>query len=189
VVRPRVSLHFSFSGGRPKFSKLLKEQTNRQTANKMRLLCDNSIIALPNARHFDGNLQLRWLTQSKNGDCHATLKQFQRGVMIAIFCFCCRGRLVLKKTCICIVFLYFSLLEHPLLDALPSSRTVSPPLIRKGWQIMASQGNSQAPPLQGGMGDASLAPQGTVPAPCSWIKTRSMHGKINGCLPELPILC
>ncbi len=64
------------------------------------------------------------------------------------------------------VFLYFCI-NDPLVDALPSSHALSPPLRRKGWRIMASQGASPAPPSQGGMRDASLAPQGDSPAPPS----------------------
>jgi hypothetical protein len=37
VGGPAQSFPPFFSGGRPEFLKLLKEQTNRQTANKMRL--------------------------------------------------------------------------------------------------------------------------------------------------------
>jgi hypothetical protein len=69
--------------------KLSKEKTNRQTANKMRLFFDNSIIiALPNACHFDGDIQPRWLTQSKNGNHQTMLNHFQHGLTVAIFCSC-----------------------------------------------------------------------------------------------------
>jgi hypothetical protein len=79
----------------------------------------------------------------------------------------------------CVFLALTTLLSRPS----PPCTLSLPPLRRKGWRIMASegalpapplqggmgdaspQGASPAPPLQGGMGDASLAPQGALPAP------------------------
>jgi hypothetical protein len=51
------------------FSKLSEEQ-KKQTDGEQNesLFFNNSIIALPDDGHFDGNLQPRWLSQSKNGN-------------------------------------------------------------------------------------------------------------------------
>ncbi len=48
------------SGGRPKFSKHSKGQKTDRRWTKWGSFFNNSIIALPDGRHFDGNLQPHW---------------------------------------------------------------------------------------------------------------------------------
>jgi len=45
------------------------------------------IIALPNARHFDGDPQQRWEIRLKIGYRHRMLNLFQHAVTIALFAF------------------------------------------------------------------------------------------------------
>jgi hypothetical protein len=64
--------------------KLSEEQKKRQTVNITRLFFDNLIIALPDARHFDGDPQPRWEIRLKIGDRHRMLNLFQHAVTIVI---------------------------------------------------------------------------------------------------------
>jgi hypothetical protein len=52
-----------------------------------RLFFYNLIIALPDARHFDGDPQPRSEIRLKIGDRHRMLNLFQHAVMIAFFVF------------------------------------------------------------------------------------------------------
>jgi hypothetical protein len=62
-------------------------------------------IALPDARHFDGDPQPRWEIRLKIGDRHRMLNLFQHAVTIAFFCFFCSARLASKITHFLLVFL------------------------------------------------------------------------------------
>ncbi len=139
---------FFFSGGRPKLLKLLKDKKTDRQRTKRGSFFDNTIIAIANARNFDGNPQPPWVIGSKIGDGHGTLNQFQRALTIAIFCFCRSAHLASKKMHLHRIFVFSS--HQQLINALPSLHALSPPLRSKGWQILASQGAAPAPPLQGG---------------------------------------
>jgi hypothetical protein len=55
--------------------------------NNKTLFFDNLIIALPDARHFDGDPQPRWEIRLKIGDRHHMLNLFQHAVTISFFVF------------------------------------------------------------------------------------------------------
>ena len=80
-----------------------KKQTDRVTTQGS--FFDNLIIALPDARHFDGDPQLRWEIRLKIGDRHRMLNLFQHAVTIAFFCLFCSSCLASKITCFLLVFL------------------------------------------------------------------------------------
>ena len=116
------------------------------------------IIALPDARHFDGDPQPRWEIRLRIGDCHRMLNLFQHAVRIAFFF--CSARLASKITRFCS---YFYQYRH---DINKNMVPLAPPSQEgMGEAFMAPQGAAPAPPLQEGMGEASLAPQGAAPAP------------------------
>ncbi len=125
-----------------------------------RLFFYNLIIALPDARHFDGDPQPRSEIRLKIGDRHRMLNLFQHAVMIAFFCFFCRACLASKITRFCS---YIYQYRHDInKDMIP----LAPPAQEgMGEAFLAPQGAAPAPPLQEGMGEASLAPQGAAPAP------------------------
>jgi len=147
-----------FSGGRPNFSKLSEEQkkqTDRVTTQGS--FFDNLVIALPDARHFDGDPQLRWEIRLKIGDRHRMLNLFQHAVTIAFFCFFCSSRLASKITRFCS---YFYQYRH---DINKNMIPLAPPLQEgMGEAFLAPQGAPSAPPSHEGMGEASLAPQGAA---------------------------
>jgi hypothetical protein len=118
------------------------------------------IIALPDARHFDGDPQPHWEIRLKIGDHYRMLHIFQHAVMITFFCFLCSARLASKITRFCSYFYQYrhNINTNMILLAPPSQEGM-------GEAFMAPQGAAPAPPLQEGMGEASLAPQGTAPAP------------------------
>ena len=121
--------------------KLSEKQINRQTVNNTRLFFDNLlIIALPDARHFDGDPQPRWEIRLKIGDRHCMLKYAHLASNITLFC------------------LYFYQYHHDInTDMIP----LAPPSQKgMGEAFLVPQGAAPAPPLQEGMGEASLAPQG-----------------------------
>jgi hypothetical protein len=142
---------------------------------------DNSIIALPDACHFDGDLQPRWLIQSKNGNRHATLNQFQRGVTIAIFCFCCRGRLASKKQAFALYFCIF--LSSNTLSLMPSPPcALSPPPDKEGLANHGIPGQLASPSFAGGDGGCLLGTPGRCASP-------SFAGGDGGCLLVAPGCC
>ena len=104
--------------------------------NNTRIFFDSLIIALPDARHFDGDTQPRWEIRLKIGDRHLMFNLFQHAVTIAFYLFFCSARLA--SFC-----LYFYQFCHNI-------NTNMIPL---------------APPSQEGIGEACLAPQGAAPAP------------------------
>ena len=160
--------------------KLSEEQKNRQTVNITRLFFDNLIIALLDARHFDGDPQPCWEIRLKIGDRHRMLNLFQHAVTIIFFCFFCSARLASKITRFCSYFYQYRHdinknmipLAPPSQEGMgeaflaPQGAAPAPPLQEGMWEAtLAPQGAAPAPPLQGGVGKASLAPQGTAPAP------------------------
>jgi hypothetical protein len=117
------------------------------------------IIALPDARHFDGDPQPRWEIRFKIGNRHRMLNlfQLQHAVTIAFFCFFCSARLASKITRFCS---YFNQYRH---DINNNMIPLAPPSQEgMGEAFLALQGAPPAPSSHEGMGEASLAPQGAA---------------------------
>jgi hypothetical protein len=99
------------------------------------------IIALPDARHFDVDTQLRWEIRLKSGNRHLMLNLLQHAVTIAFFLFFCSARLA--SFC-----LYFYQYRH---DINTNMILLAPPSQEgMGEACLACQGAAPAPPLQGG---------------------------------------
>jgi hypothetical protein len=95
------------------------------------------IIALPDARHFDGDPQPRWEIRLKIGNRLHMLNLFQHAVTIAFFCFFLQRSPCFENNMFLLVFLSISS---------PYQKNMIP----------------LAPPSHEGMGEASLAPQGAT---------------------------
>ena len=113
------------------------------------------IIALPDARHFDGDTQPRWEIRLKIGDRHLMFNLFQHAVTIAFYLFFCSARLA----SFCLYFYQFchNINTNMIPLAPPSQEGI-------GEACLAPQGAAPAPPLQGGVTKAFLAPQGAPPS-------------------------
>ncbi len=121
------------------------------------------IIALTDARHFDGDTQPRWEIRLKIGNRHLMLNLFQHAVTIAFFFFC--------SACLASFCLYFYQFCH---DINTNMIPLAPPSQEgKGEACMAPQGAAPAPPLQGGGEEGLPGAPGRSAFGCSGGRRRS----------------
>ncbi len=92
------------------------------------------------------------------------LNYFQHALTIAFFCFFCSACLASKKTRFASYFYKYIVAIRQYINK--NMTALAPPLQEgMGDASLAPQGTPPAPPSQGGMRDASLVPQGAAPAP------------------------